>query len=95
MIRKDLNGDGIIDGKDKKAYPNIQRDRPTTTYGITLQAAWKGFDISMLFNGGLGVGISGLQISIIRHLPTGGMLPLGITGPNPGLWRIEVGNGQG
>ena len=54
VIRKDLNGDGIIDGKDKKAYPNIQRDRPTTTYGITLQAAWKGFDISMLFNGGLG-----------------------------------------
>lgn len=49
-----MNGDGIIDGKDKKAYPNIQRDRPTTTYGITLQAAWKGFDISMLFNGGLG-----------------------------------------
>ena len=54
VIRKDLNGDGIIDGKDKKAYPNIQRDRPTTTYGITLQATWKGFDISMLFNGGLG-----------------------------------------
>jgi TonB-linked SusC/RagA family outer membrane protein len=54
VIRKDLNGDGIIDSKDKKAFTNIQRDRPTTTFGITLQAAWKGFDISMLFNGGLG-----------------------------------------
>lgn len=54
VIRKDLNGDGIIDGKDRKAYPNIQRDRPTTTFGITLNAAWNGFDISALFNGGLG-----------------------------------------
>lgn len=54
VIRKDLNGDGIIDGKDRKAYPNIQRDSPTTTFGLTLTAAWKGFDISMLFNGAMG-----------------------------------------
>lgn len=54
VIRKDLNGDGLIDGKDRKAYPHIQRDRPTTTFGITLTAAWKGFDIMALFNGGLG-----------------------------------------
>lgn len=54
VIRKDINGDGLIDSKDKKAYTNIQRDRPTTTYGITLQAAWKGFDLSILFQGGLG-----------------------------------------
>lgn len=54
VIRKDLNGDGIIDGKDRKAYPNIQRDSPTTTFGLTLTAAWKGFDISMLFNGAIG-----------------------------------------
>ena len=47
-----MNGDGILMGRIK-SYPNIQRD-PTTTYGITPQAAWKGFDISMLFNGGLG-----------------------------------------
>lgn len=54
VIRKDLNGDGIIDGKDRKAYPNIQRDRPTTTFGLTLNASWKGFDISALFNGSTG-----------------------------------------
>ena len=54
VIRKDLNGDGIIDGKDRKAYPNIQRDSPTTTFGLTLTAAWKGFDISILFNGAMG-----------------------------------------
>lgn len=54
VIRKDLNGDGIIDNKDKKAYPHIQRDRPTTTLGLTLKAAWKNFDIMTLFNASLG-----------------------------------------
>ncbi len=54
VIRQDLNGDGIIDGKDRRAYPNIQRDRPTTTFGLTLAATWKGFDISALFNGSAG-----------------------------------------
>lgn len=54
VIRKDLNGDGLVDGKDRKAYPNIQRDRPTTSAGLTLTAAWKGFDLSILFNGAAG-----------------------------------------
>lgn len=54
VIRQDLNGDGIIDGKDRKAYANIQRDRPTTTFGVTLTAAWNGFDMSMLLNGATG-----------------------------------------
>src|SRR5690606_10534225 len=54
VIREDLNGDGIVDGKDRKAYPNTQRDRPTTTFGLTLNAAWNGFDFSALFNGATG-----------------------------------------
>jgi len=54
VLIKDLNGDGLIDGKDRKAYPNIQRDRPTTTFGLTLTAAWKGLDIMALFNGAAG-----------------------------------------
>jgi|AGTN01.1.fsa_nt_gi TonB-linked outer membrane protein, SusC/RagA family/TonB-dependent outer membrane receptor, SusC/RagA subfamily, signature region len=54
VIREDLNGDGIIDGKDRRAYENIQRDRPTTTFGLTLTAAWNGFDLSALFNGATG-----------------------------------------
>ena len=54
VLREDLNGDGIIDGKDRRAYPNIQRDRPTTTFGMTFTAEWKGFDISALFNGATG-----------------------------------------
>ena len=54
VLIKDLNGDGLIDGKDRKAYPNIQRDRPTTTFGLTLTASWKGLDIMALFNGAAG-----------------------------------------
>ena len=54
VLREDLNGDGIIDGKDRRAYPNIQRDRPTTNFGLTLTAEWKGFDINALFNGAAG-----------------------------------------
>lgn len=54
VIREDLNGDGIVDGKDRKAYSNVQRDRPTTTFGMTLTAAWKGLDVSALFNGATG-----------------------------------------
>ena len=54
VIRLDLNGDGIVDGKDRMAYENIQRDRPTVTGGITLTAAWNGFDVVALFNGATG-----------------------------------------
>ena len=54
ILRKDLNGDGKIDGNDKKAYPNIQRDRPTANFALNLNAAWKGFDISALFQGAAG-----------------------------------------
>ena len=54
ILRKDLNGDGKIDGNDKKAYPNIQRDRPTANFALNLNAAWRGFDVSALFQGAAG-----------------------------------------
>lgn len=54
ILRKDLNGDGIIDGKDQKAYPRIQRDRPTTHFGLNGNFNWKGFDLAFLFQGTLG-----------------------------------------
>jgi len=54
ILRKDLNGDGKIDGNDKKAYPNIQRDRPTANLALNLNAAWRGFDVSVLFQGAAG-----------------------------------------
>jgi TonB-dependent starch-binding outer membrane protein SusC len=54
ILRKDLNGDGRIDGNDKKAFPRISRDRPTTNYGVTVSASWKGFDVSALLQGARG-----------------------------------------
>jgi TonB-linked SusC/RagA family outer membrane protein len=54
VIRKDLNGDGRIDGTDMRAYPEYQRDDPTVTYGFTLTAGFKGFDLVALFNGATG-----------------------------------------
>lgn len=46
---KDLNGDNIIDDFDKGAIgkPNL----PTTTLGWTIGGAYKGFSISLLFQG--------------------------------------------
>lgn len=46
---KDMNEDGVIDDFDKGAIgkPNL----PTTSLGWTLGANWKGFSISVLFQG--------------------------------------------
>lgn len=54
ILRKDLNGDGKIDGNDKKAYPNTQRDRPTTSYAFSGNVSWKGIDFTFLFQGATG-----------------------------------------
>ncbi|CAL1517533.1 TonB-dependent receptor [Chitinophaga sp. MM2321] len=44
----DLNGDGIIDANDKTKVGN---PLPQQTYGINLNANWKGFDLSVLLSG--------------------------------------------
>jgi TonB-dependent starch-binding outer membrane protein SusC len=54
ILRKDLNGDGRISGEDRKAYPHIQRDRPTTNFGFNGYASWKGFDLAVFFQGATG-----------------------------------------
>jgi TonB-linked SusC/RagA family outer membrane protein len=54
ILKKDLNGDGRIDGNDRKAYPSIQRDRPTTNLALSGTVSWKGFDLSVLFQGAMG-----------------------------------------
>lgn len=54
ILRKDLNGDGRIDGNDRKAYPGIQRDRPTTNIALNSNFSWKGFDLSVLVQGAAG-----------------------------------------
>jgi hypothetical protein len=45
----DLNGDGLINVNDERAIgdPNL----PNTTLGLNLQASYKGFSISVLFQG--------------------------------------------
>jgi hypothetical protein len=54
ILRNDLNGDGRIDANDKKAFPRISRDRPTTNYGVNIGLSWKGFDLGALFQGAAG-----------------------------------------
>jgi TonB-linked SusC/RagA family outer membrane protein len=54
ILRKDLNGDGRIDANDKKAYPNVQRDRPTTNFALNASVEWKNFDLSVLIQGAAG-----------------------------------------
>ncbi|SFE44191.1 TonB-linked outer membrane protein, SusC/RagA family [Chitinophaga sp. CF118] len=54
ILRKDLNGDGRIDGNDMKAYPRVQRDRPTTIFALNTSMSWKGIDIAFLIQGATG-----------------------------------------
>jgi TonB-dependent starch-binding outer membrane protein SusC len=54
ILRKDLNGDGRIDGNDRKADPKVQRDRPTTNFALNSQFSWKGFDAGVLLQGASG-----------------------------------------
>lgn len=46
---KDINGDGLINSYDQ--VPIGYSDFPEITYGFSLGANWKGFDISILFQG--------------------------------------------
>jgi hypothetical protein len=54
ILRIDKNGDGMIDGNDRVAYPDYQQDSPTTNYALTGYAEWKGIDISFLVQGAAG-----------------------------------------
>ena len=51
---KDLNKDGVIDGSDRTIFGN---PIPKFTYGFSLNAGYKGFDLSMFFQGIQGVDI--------------------------------------
>ena len=50
-IFRDVNDDGKIDNKD---YVRIGDPNPTATFGISFNASWKSFDLSMLFQGTVG-----------------------------------------
>ncbi|WP_153798993.1 SusC/RagA family TonB-linked outer membrane protein [Foetidibacter luteolus] len=45
---KDINGDGIVDDRDREKIGSFL---PDFTYGLNLTAAYKNFDISILFQG--------------------------------------------
>lgn len=50
IIYKDLNGDKVIDSRDKRVigYPS---GLPLVNYGLNINMAWKGFDLYMLWQG--------------------------------------------
>lgn len=59
---EDWNEDGIIDDND--VYPNVFEfgsSNPKMTYGATITAAWKGFDLNILFQGGAGFNVRYLE----------------------------------
>lgn len=51
---KDLNGDGVVNEKDQQ---QIGKPEPDFTYGINLNAAYKGFDLSAFVQGVQGISI--------------------------------------
>jgi TonB-linked SusC/RagA family outer membrane protein len=52
IIFEDYNDDGVIDGNDRVRYDKSRT--PTFTGGLTLDVAYKGFDLSVLFQGATG-----------------------------------------
>ena len=51
VIFVDYNGDGVIDDADKMM---IGKGDPDWTYGLSLTASWKNFDLNMLWAGSIG-----------------------------------------
>ena len=76
----DLNNDGIIDINDRK--PIGWRDIPEIIYGAGLSAEWKGFDISVFFQGNAHVSVDTRAV--------GGTLLRGITSSNNDMHNSNV-----
>ena len=54
LIMKDLNGDGRITADDRKAYANMQNERPTTTFSFNTFLAYKSLDFTIFLQGSTG-----------------------------------------
>ncbi|MDJ1495325.1 TonB-dependent receptor [Cytophagaceae bacterium DM2B3-1] len=52
LIYKDVNGDGVINGDDERPIGYARDKNPIVNYGLSLSAAWKGFDLRADFSGG-------------------------------------------
>ena len=51
---EDTNGDGVIDGDDLRPISYSAGSTPVWNYGLTLSGSWRGFDVSLLFQGAAG-----------------------------------------
>jgi TonB-linked SusC/RagA family outer membrane protein len=51
LIYEDWNEDGVIDDYDRHPIHNRTLQRPFITYGFSVGAEWKGFDLNLVFNG--------------------------------------------
>jgi len=80
---KDLNNDGVIDASDRSyfGYTNL----PTTTYGITLGAGYKNFNVTLLFQGSANF-VASAQGAVIHHNASN-QLPI-----HQQHWTPELGN---
>lgn len=65
----DWNGDGVIDDND--VHPIATTGLPIFTYGISLGASWKGFDLALDFAGAYGVYVQYGEV-LTEALPFGG-----------------------
>jgi TonB-linked SusC/RagA family outer membrane protein len=63
---EDVNGDGVINDDDRR---KIGSPHPDFTYGINVAMAFKGFDLSLFFNGSQGNDIYNYN-KIYTHFPT-------------------------
>ena len=54
IIRRDVNGDGRVEGNDRVAQPDYLRDRQTTNFALNANASWKGLDLAIMFTGAAG-----------------------------------------
>lgn len=54
VLLKDLNGDGRITADDRKALPNFQQERPTTTFALNAYVTYRGFDLTVFLQGAAG-----------------------------------------
>ena len=101
LLLKDVNGDGKIDGNDQVAYPNVQRDRPTTNFGLTTNCSWNGFDLNIMFQGSAGRKDYWLNQFNTSNIPqsrysvswTQWENPWAVTNPN-GIWPRLAGLGN-
>lgn len=91
ILRKDINGDGRIDDNDKVAYPNIQRDRPTTNYAVNFNVSWRGFDVTMLGQGA--AGRKDYWINIYNNTSIGNQRYASTQQHQDNPWSVENRNG--